>query len=295
MQPTQEEQDAPSEAPPTQVSPVQEPSAESLAESSEPSAELSETKQPFAEAAQPTLASESPLSDVAPSESGSPSRRGYPPVADAERPTYVFLGVVAALSLFADISTKVWAEITLNDRGQDPISVIGDNVSIILAYNKGGAWGLGSQAGEMFRKPFFLGVSAFAIVFILSLYSRLHPQQKALKWGLPLVLGGALGNLSDRITRSQVIDFIDYRADWVMSLNSFIHRYSKSWALTDHWPTFNIADVAICIGVILMGVDMFTHRHRPGHHPAAPSGPAESTSERATLEPPSQSAPVIAP
>ncbi len=238
-----------------------------------------------------------PASELPASESSSPSRRGVQPVSDAERPTYVFLGIVSALSLFADISTKVWAEITLNDRGQEPISIIGDNVSIILAYNKGGAWGLGSQAGEMFRKPFFLGVSAFAILFILSLYSRLHPQQKALKWGLPLVLGGALGNLSDRITRSQVIDFIDYRADWVMSLNSFIHRYSKSWALTDHWPTFNIADVAICIGVILMGVDMFTHRHRHGKAAVPSSETAESPNEvresaSQVTEPPNQ---IVAP
>lgn len=182
------------------------------------------------------------------------------PVGD--RPSYRFFGVVAALSLIADITTKVWAEVVINDRGFEPIKIVGENISITLAYNQGGAWGLFAGADEMVRKPFFLGVSAFAVFFIISLYSRLHPSQKALKWGLPLVLGGALGNLSDRITRSQVIDFIDYRGDWVLSLNSFIHKYFKGWAVTDHWPTFNVADIAICIGVGLMAVDMFTHRPR---------------------------------
>lgn len=200
---------------------------------------------------------------------------------DSARPTYVFLGAVSASTLCADISTKVWAEIVLNRRGFEPIAIIGDNVNITLAYNQGGAWGLFASADEMVRLPFFLAVSVFAIFFIVSLYSRLHPSQRALKWGLPMVLGGALGNLSDRITRSQVIDFIDYRADWVLALNSLINRYASGWTVTDHWPTFNVADIAICIGVVLMGIDMFSHRHRassvaPSVHPASGSETSSS-------------------
>lgn len=202
-----------------------------------------------------------------------PSGTSFP---DQMRPSYLFLGVVAAISLFADISTKVWAEIVINRRGFEPINIIGDNFNITLAYNQGGAWGLFASADKMVRLPFFLAVSTFAIFFIVSLYSRLSPSQKALKWGLPMVLGGALGNLSDRITRSQVIDFIDYRADWVMRANSFVAKYVKNWAVTDHWPTFNVADIAICIGVGLMGVDMITHRHRPQRGPDS-NGPSHPT------------------
>lgn len=270
MQPTQEEQDATLDDDGFEGADLASPLQTESGDSTEAKTEEPE---PAAVGLEPSVAPAHP--------SSGPSSRGYPPVGDAERPSYVFLGIVAALSLVADIGTKVWAEMTLTARGHEPMTIIGDNMSIILAYNKGGAWGIGSTAGEMFRKPFFLGVSAFAIIFILSLYSRLHPAQKALKWGLPLVLGGALGNLSDRITRSQVIDFIDYRADWVMSLNSFIHKYYSNWALTDHWPTFNVADIAICIGVILMGIDMFSHRSRPQAAPSetpidAPSQPAEA-------------------
>lgn len=154
--------------------------------------------------------------------------------------------------------------------------------------------------GEHLRKPFFLVVSATAIWFIVSLYGRLSRSQRALTWGLPLVLGGALGNLSDRITRSQVVDFIDYRAEWVLHTNSFISRRVGAWTVTDHWPTFNIADVAICIGVGLMAVDMFGSRkagrgrRRPDRAaPPAATTPSISSSE-ATVEGPSVPSAAIA-
>jgi len=178
--------------------------------------------------------------------------------------------VVAAISLVADIGTKVWAEIELLHRASHPIVLIEDHLQLTLAYNPGGAWGLLQDASEQLRKPFFVLVSMAAILFIVSLYGRLMPGQRALKWGLPLVLGGALGNLADRITRSQVIDFIDYRADWIRSMNEQIHRVVGSWSVTDHWPTFNVADIAICVGVGLMAVDMITSHRGPAENEPAP-------------------------
>ncbi|HMJ12366.1 MAG TPA: signal peptidase II [Polyangiaceae bacterium] len=186
----------------------------------------------------------------------------------AERPpSFVFFGVVAAVSLFMDVSSKAWAEITLARRSflEPSIVLIQDHLQFTLAYNRGGAWGLLQNAPEQIRKWFFLLVSVLAIAFIVSLYGRLMSGQRALKWGLPLVLGGALGNLSDRITRSSVIDFIDYRANWIESMNTLIAKYVTRWSVTDHWPTFNVADIAICIGVGLMAIDMFTSRR---HHAA---------------------------
>jgi signal peptidase II len=59
-----------------------------------------------------------------------------------------------------------------------------------------------------------------------------------MRWGLPLALGGAMGNLADRVRYGWVVDFIDV-----------------SWK-GHHWPTFNVADIAIVIGVGLMAVDM---------------------------------------
>lgn len=182
-----------------------------------------------------------------------------------DRPTFVFFGIVAAISLIADVLSKAWAEIVLSARPFDEpsIVVIKKHLSFSIAYNKGGAWGLLQDAPESVRRPFFFAVSVLAVLFIVSLYSKLGKNQRALTWGLPLVLGGALGNLSDRVTRSSVIDFIDYRADWVLSMNRLIAKAVPRWGLTDHWPTFNVADIAICIGVGLMAVDMFTSRRGP--------------------------------
>ena len=199
------------------------------------------------------------------------------------RPTFLFLGVVAAISLVADVTSKAWAEIVLSKRTLvDPaIVLIPDHLNLTLARNRGGAWGLLENASEMIRRPFFLLVSGLAIAFIVSLYGRLGSGQRALKWGLPLVLGGALGNLSDRIIRSSVIDFIDYRANWIESMNRGIFKVVHNWGVTDHWPTFNVADVSICVGVGLMALDMFvSKRGQPAppvllaHEPALTTGPS---------------------
>jgi signal peptidase II len=195
------------------------------------------------------------------------------------RPTFRFFGIVAAVSLILDVTTKAWAEITLIEQQQSAlprtIELIKDHLAFTLAYNPGGAWGLFQHHSEYVRRPFFLLVSLLAIAFIINLYGRLMPGQRALKWGLPLVLGGALGNLSDRIVRSNVIDFIDYQANWIEQMNRLVAKVVKGWAITNHWPTFNVADIAICVGVGLMAVDMFTSRRGAHTAPLRPSLPAQ--------------------
>lgn len=183
------------------------------------------------------------------------------------RPSTMFLVVVSVTSLVADVASKLWAEKRL-DAYPGVINVIDNHLAFVLAKNRGGAWGLLQGTSEGVRRPFFLLVSVAAIAFIMTLYRKLTPKQHALKWGLPLVLGGALGNVFDRIRYGHVIDFIDFRADWIRKLNELIAKYYPQHVVTDHWPTFNVADIAICVGVILMAVDMFTSRR--GKKPEAP-------------------------
>ena len=194
-------------------------------------------------------------------------------------PSALFLAVVSIVSLVADVGTKLFAESKLEGTypgGGQPYVIIKDHLTFVIAHNKGGAWGLLQGESENVRRPFFLLVSVAAILFIVTLYRRLQPKQYALKWGLPLVLGGALGNVFDRIRYGHVIDFIDYRADWIKSLNELIQKYYPKHVVTDHWPTFNVADIAICVGVALMAIDMLTSR-RGKKVPATPDVPVEPT------------------
>jgi signal peptidase II len=196
--------------------------------------------------------------EVAP-EVALPSKTEAPAVVPppAYRPNYVFLGVVSVVSLVLDLGSKWWAKARLDDVYRPHhIEVIKDHLAFTFARNRGGAFGLLQDQPENIRRPFFLGISVLAIVFIVSLYRKLTPQQWALKWGLPLVLGGALGNLVNRIQYNFVVDFIDVRASAVRWFNSLLHGKDAG----DHWPTFNVADIAIVAGVALMAIDMFTPR-----------------------------------
>jgi signal peptidase II len=195
-------------------------------------------------------------------------------------PGYGFLAVISLASLVADLATKVWAKekletfpgyITVWEKKWQTGSA---GVSFILAHNKGGAWGLLQGTNENVRKPFFLLVSAAAIAFIVTLFRRLQPSQRALKWGLPLVLGGALGNVFDRIRYGSVIDFID--------------AHLEMRGVDHHWPTFNVADIAICVGVGLMAVDMFTSK-RTAAPPVRRHVPAQKSETAVAAESPSAS------
>jgi signal peptidase II len=200
--------------------------------------------------------------------------RGIPETILGPRPSPMFLAVVSIASLAADIITKLWAEKRLEGY-PGYITLVENHLMLVLAKNKGGAWGLLQGQSENVRRPFFLLVSVAAIAFIVTLYRRLQPRQHALKWGLPLVLGGALGNVFDRIRYGFVIDFIDYRADWIKKLNELIQKHSPNHIVTDHWPTFNVADIAICIGVALMAIDMLTSRRGRRPKPVEPDVPLE--------------------
>src|SRR4051812_23075142 len=104
------------------------------------------------------------------------------------RPNYAFLVGLSVVSLAADLGTKWWAKNRLEGKSFEErrIDVIADHFTFFFAKNKGGAWGLLSEESESIRRPFFLGISVLAIIFIVSLYRRLTPNQTALKWGLPL-------------------------------------------------------------------------------------------------------------
>lgn len=119
---------------------------------------------------------------------------------------------------------------------------------IRYAENPGAAWGLFRTLPEHIRGPLFDVVVLGAVLFIVYSVVRLRgrPEERWMMWGLPLVLGGALGNYIDRLARRFVVDFLE-----------------AHWMDKAAWPSFNIADSAICIGVALLMLDAFLRREKP--------------------------------
>jgi signal peptidase II len=123
--------------------------------------------------------------------------------------------------------------------------------------NPGAAWGMFANLPDGIRRVFFHVVSLAALAFIFAMYLRLEPGQRLVRYALALVAGGALGNFMDRLVRGYVIDFIDW------------HWRNQPGM---RWPTFNVADAAICVGVALMLVDSLRlRRPAPAAAPLAES------------------------
>lgn len=125
-------------------------------------------------------------------------------------------------------------------RATRPYRFIEDYWHFRYVENPGAAWGLFASLPESVRRPFFHLVSVVALGFIFFMYVRLTPDQRMVRWALALVAGGALGNFLDRLLRGYVIDFIDW------------HWRNQPGM---RWPTFNVADAAICVGVGLLLLD----------------------------------------
>lgn len=104
--------------------------------------------------------------------------------------------------------------------------------------NRGAAWGFLSWVEGWWRVPFFVLVSFLAMGMLVYLAAKAPPTARLFNAGLGLLMGGAVGNFIDRVRLSYVIDFIDW--------------YHKGY----HWPTFNVADAAITVGVVIIFLEM---------------------------------------
>lgn len=119
-----------------------------------------------------------------------------------------------------------------------PINIL-PSLNLFFSLNAGSAFGFLHEAGG-WQKWIFAGIAALVSLFIIIWQLKLNiKHNQLLVIALSLVLGGTLGNLYDRIFYHEVIDFIDF--------------YIKTW----HYATFNIADIAICIGAGLLIIDTF--------------------------------------
>lgn len=128
---------------------------------------------------------------------------------------------------------------------------LGESVPVVLGYfhltyirNPGAAFGMLAGAHPAFRVPFFIAVPIIALGVIGYVFKKIPSHHLSMAWALSLVIGGAVGNLIDRIRFGYVIDFLDF----------FWRQY--------HFPAFNVADSAICVGVGLLMLDVILQERR---------------------------------
>jgi len=142
---------------------------------------------------------------------------------------------VSAVVLVLDQLSKLAATRWLDYRVEVPVAPF---FNLSLAHNRGAAFSFLSDASG-WQHWFFSGIALIVSVVIVLWLRRLKPEERQVGWALSLVLGGAIGNVVDRLRLGYVVDFVDF--------------YVGAW----HWPTFNVADSAISVGAVLLALDAF--------------------------------------
>lgn len=139
----------------------------------------------------------------------------------------VYLAFILCTIAF-DQLTKAWIVDSL--RLYESVTIVPGLFNLVYVTNSGAAFSILANVDSPWRHYFFLGIGSLAMVGLSIAYWKLRKVNKYYTLALALIAGGAAGNLIDRIRFGAVIDFLDL----------YIGRY--------HWPAFNVADSAICIG-----------------------------------------------
>lgn len=155
------------------------------------------------------------------------------------RKLILLVGIAAVLVLF-DQATK-WV-VHHRFRLGESIPLISGFFNLTYIRNPGAAFGMLAHADPAFRIPFFILVPVVALVAIVYIFRRIPDADWQRSSALALVVGGAVGNLIDRLRFGFVIDFLDFH-----------------WQYRYHFPAFNVADSAICVGVGILMLDLVFH------------------------------------
>ena len=145
---------------------------------------------------------------------------------------WIRLTLVGGLVCLADQVSKLW--ISRNIPLYDHIEIIPGFFNINHVLNPGGAFGFFARQSQEVRQFVFLFLSTLVTLFLVWFYHRVAKTHRVLSYGLALIFGGAVGNLIDRFLYGKVVDFLDF------------------YIGTAHWPSFNIADSAICVGMAIL-------------------------------------------
>ena len=145
--------------------------------------------------------------------------------------------LILSLTIIAADAWTKWLVSTRIDL-HESIPLIPDYLQLVHVRNTGAAFGIGANADSRIV-PQLLNLGAIGVFIVVVVYAfRAAVTDRVLQTGLHLILGGAIGNLIDRFRLGYVVDFVDV----------FVKSH--------HWPAFNVADSAICIGIALLFLDM---------------------------------------
>jgi signal peptidase II len=206
-------------------------------------------------------------------------------------PRLIAICTVATIALVAaDLITKEWAEENLSVpyQGQhppvcaadeqgyiamqrlrtEPVDVIDEHLQFRYAENCGAAFGMFREMSPIVRKAVFgtAAIAASIALFVMFVRGR---GGALFAWSVPMIVSGALGNLVDRVRYGYVVDFI--------------RAYNLPLPFLDEWPTFNIADCGITVGVALLVLDGFRKPQEatlPDAEEPAPSKPKRRSKKR---------------
>ena len=150
----------------------------------------------------------------------------------------LWLGI-ALVILLADQATKL---LIVDSFALGDSQTVTTFFNLVRVHNSGAAFSMLSTASG-WQRWFFTAIGVVATLFILWLL-RSHPTQKLFCFALALVLGGAVGNVIDRIAYGHVVDFLDFHWDWLSPV-----------FFQGHFPAFNVADSAISVGAVCLILD----------------------------------------
>jgi len=149
--------------------------------------------------------------------------------------------VALGFGTLLDQLTKHWAELHVRPRGI--VTLVPDLLDLRYVRNPGAFFSLGAELQSDVRRVLLSGASILVLVLIVGAYRRAHAEAARVRWGLAFMGAGAIGNLIDRVRSGEVVDFVHLHYGPVL-----------------RWATFNLADVAITLGLCLLAWDML----RPG-------------------------------
>ncbi len=158
---------------------------------------------------------------------------------------------LAVLVIVLDQASKLWANAALDLHR--PVEIFA-SLNFTLSYNAGAAFSFLANAGG-WQRWFFITLAILISGYLIHWIKKLNRSEISLAIALSLILGGALGNVIDRMYLGYVVDFID-----VFYLSDDCLPFFGSGHVSCHWPTFNIADSAIFLGALMLVRDSFKSR-----------------------------------